>query len=257
MCLLINQTNNKPIKKQYLQNANDSNPDGIGFAYAENGKIQVEKFRNFEAFYKAYKRAITQHGKKSSFIVHFRYSTHGIEKGLFNVHPFRVNSRLAFAHNGMIDVENHEKKSDTQIFNETILRKLKPNFLNSSEVRSLIEGFIGSDKLVFLDANGKTTILNESRGHWEGGVWYSNNSYKTAKSYACGWGADYSTYSEYKPYTPLTKTPKKKSKKAGAVQITGACGWCRSWGDLEKLDYYGNKIYVCNTCMDYERGANV
>ena len=254
MCLLINQTNNKPIEKSLLENADASNPDGIGFAYADGGQVHVEKFRKFEQFYKSYKRAVLTHGKTSNFIVHFRYSTHGTENGIFNVHPFRVNERLVFAHNGMLDVDDHKKKSDTQIFNETILQKLKPNFLNSDAVCSLIEGFIGSDKLVFLNADGKTTIINESRGHWDGGVWFSNSSYKPVERYrSYGWGKDYNYGGTYKkpakqtPVNTLTYT----DKKTDAVKISGSCSWCRSWGDLDKTVYHNNVLYLCNTCKGY------
>ena len=161
MCLLISQKNSTPIKKEYLENADCSNPDGMGYAYADGGKITVQKFRDFEKFYKQYSRDVKQYGKMSDFILHFRFSTHGVNTGLFNVHPFRVSERLVFAHNGVLDVEKHKKKSDTQVFNETILQKLKSNFLNSSAVCSLIEGFIGSDKLVFLNKEGLSVILNE------------------------------------------------------------------------------------------------
>tara|TARA_Y100000310_G_scaffold34249_1_gene32405 strand:+ start:293 stop:1021 length:729 start_codon:yes stop_codon:yes gene_type:complete len=240
MCLLISQTNNTPIKRDLLENADCSNPDGMGFAYAVNGEIKIEKFREFKPFYKAYSKAVKRHGTVTDFILHFRMSTHGVNAGLFNVHPFRVNERLAFAHNGILDVDNDKKKSDTQVFNETILRKLKPNFLNNTAVCSLIEGFIGSDKLVFLDSDGKSTILNESNGHWKAGVWYSNSSYKTYTPTTYGW--NYGTY--VKPY-------KKPTVKKSKTSVSGTCEWCCAWGDLIEINKHGKRSYLCNTCNTY------
>ena len=239
MCLLISQTNSKPIKRELLENADCSNPDGMGFAYADNGQIQVEKFRDFKPFYKAYKSAVKRCGKVSNFIVHFRFSTHGVNTGLFNIHPFRVNERLVFAHNGVLDVDDHKKKSDTRVFNETILQKLKPNFLNSSAVCSLIEGFIGSDKLVFLNNDGKNTIINEKRGHWDNGVWYSNSSYKPYKAVKYGY-SNYECVSGYN-YPATTK----------AFSTYGKCNFCQVWGKLNSETAGGNDVKLCDTCKGY------
>ena len=139
--------------------------------------IKICKFRNFETFYKQYTKALKRYGKESDFIIHFRLSTHGTEKGLFNVHPFRISEKMVFAHNGMLyDVEKDIKKSDTQIFNETILQKLQPDFLKNRGVIDLLEGYIGSDKLVFLKSTGKCVILNENKGHWINGGWFSKTT---------------------------------------------------------------------------------
>tara|TARA_Y100000310_G_scaffold193195_1_gene193163 strand:- start:32 stop:769 length:738 start_codon:yes stop_codon:yes gene_type:complete len=242
MCLLINQTNSTPIKREYLENADCSNPDGMGYAYANGGQIHIVKFREFEEFYKAYKKDVKQYGKMSNFILHFRYSTHGVNTGLYNVHPFRVSERLVFAHNGVLDVDGHKKKSDTQVFNETILQKLKPNFLNSPAVCSLIEGFIGSDKLVFLNSDGRSVILNEGNGHWKDGIWYSNGTYKTAPTISYGWSQDYG-------YTLPAVT---KYNKSGKNTTKGTCSHCTQWDTLTKQQTgaytYG---YLCKTCKGY------
>ena len=133
-----------------------------------------------------------------------------------------MSEKLAFAHNGVLSVEDHKKKSDTRVFNETILKKLPDGFLNNSGAVNLLEGFIGSDKLVFIENNGKSVILNESAGHWDGGIWYSNSSYKsyTATKYGCGWGDDYAPSN----YVPLNSVP------LGSIGTTrGKCTWCQTW----------------------------
>ena len=41
----------------------------------------------------------------------------------------------------------------------------------------LIKTSIGTDKIAIMDGNGKTYIINEDKGTWSNGVWYSNHSY--------------------------------------------------------------------------------
>jgi len=167
MCLLIAQTNNKVISKEKLEITEKNNSDGMGFTYSNGDKLIVEKFREFNKFYPRYKKAVQDYGKTSHLLIHFRFSTHGIEKGLFNVHPFRVNKGLVFAHNGIINVQDDKKRSDTQVFNDTILKQLPKNFLSNKATRKLLGKFVSGSKLAFLDVSGKSTIINESSGHWK------------------------------------------------------------------------------------------
>ena len=247
MCLLISQQDNKPIEKESLENASFSNPDGMGFAYSEGGKIQIRKYRNFKKFYSGYKKAIKTYGKVSDFIIHFRYSTSGIEKGVFNVHPFRVSERLAFAHNGILSVENHNKKSDTQVFNETILKQLPAGFLRENALVDLIEGFIGTDKLVFLDNNGKSVIINESRGHWLGGAWYSNGTYKCAPAKSYGWEGDY--YTQNYGYT----TRQLVGKIYPTNDTRKRCSHCQQVKDVVSCIVGGVTQKLCNVCVRYSK----
>ena len=109
-------------KKEHLKNAYDANPHGAGFGYVQDAKIIVKKFRDFNEFYKAYEIAFNDAGSASEFIIHFRLSTHGLNKGTYNVHPFYVSNKMIFAHNGIIsNVDTHKKKSDTRCFNDDIL----------------------------------------------------------------------------------------------------------------------------------------
>ena len=79
-------------------------------------------------------------------------------------------------HNGIIGGLDHDKdKSDTRTFNDTVLKKLPDNFLDNDGIMSLVESYIESSKLVFLDNKGQTTIVNEQLGEWSNyGNWYSS-----------------------------------------------------------------------------------
>ena len=181
MCLLIVKTPDGHIDRESLIHANMSNPDGVGYSYVntKKNKIITRKFRKFSKFLKGYYRDLDKFGEKSSFLIHFRLSTHGETSGIINVHPFKVNNNMVFAHNGVIDnVPDDEFLSDTQVFNKKILQRLPGGFLESIPIRELIKSYIGFSKLAFLDSSGNHDIIGENLGHWADGVWYSNHSYK-------------------------------------------------------------------------------
>jgi len=177
MCIAIMKSENKKISKTTLQRCYDSNPDGAGFMFAEDKELHVKKgYFTFKQFYKEYK----PHENKQV-LLHFRIKTHGpIDKN--NCHPFLVNSGLGFIHNGIISGYGDDKQSDTIQFNNTILKKIVSKHGNmglfEDPIVELIENVIGYSKLVFLDRHGNYRIMNEEKGHWNDGVWYSNNSYK-------------------------------------------------------------------------------
>jgi hypothetical protein len=58
----------------------------------------------------------------------------------------------------------------------------------------LIQSYIGAgSKLAFLDTANSITIINESAGVWDEGIWYSNGGYKESKYYDAG-GVRVGTY---------------------------------------------------------------
>ena len=177
MCIAIMKSANKKINKATLKRCYDANPDGAGFMYAENKELNVQKgYFTFKEFYKEYK----PHENKQV-LLHFRIKTHGkIDKK--NCHPFLVNKSLGFIHNGIITGYGDNKESDTIAFNNAILKKLVAKHGNNSlfddPMVELIENVIGYSKLVFLDRHGNYKIMNEDKGSWHNGIWYSNSSWK-------------------------------------------------------------------------------
>ena len=145
--------------------------------YAENKKLHIEKgFFSFQSFYDAFKK----HESKQA-VIHFRIKTHG-KIDTTNCHPFAVNNAIGFVHNGIISGFGDANHSDTIGFNQSILQPLVSKWGNlalfQDPIIDLIEGRIGYSKLVFLDRHGNHKIMNEHKGTWDDGVWYSNNSYK-------------------------------------------------------------------------------
>lgn len=178
MCIIICKPASKLVPAETLRQCWSTNSDGAGFMYVNKDGLQIEKgFMEFNTFLEAYEKVANK-----KVVIHFRIATHG-NVDEHNTHPFRVNKWLGFAHNGIISHTSDRKSdySDTFHFNERILKPLVktfPRFLHSPASRELIEAYIGWSKLVFLDQYGKHYILNEDKGVWDDGVWYSNTSYK-------------------------------------------------------------------------------
>lgn len=178
MCIAILSQQGITIPKEHLEQSFRINDDGAGFMYAENDTLFIEKgFIDFDSFYAAYK----PHEEKP-IAVHFRITTHG-DTDVANTHPFRVGANLAFIHNGIINaVDRPDKtKSDTYWFNQKILvpvYKRDSRFIFKEHFKELVKEYIGHSKLVFLNNKGHHTIVNEDKGVWDEGVWYSNTSYK-------------------------------------------------------------------------------
>lgn len=181
MCIAILVSPGSSVSDVQLKNSFDNNPDGAGFSYVSEDltghrKLRVFKTMDYEVFLRKFKRAI-YHNPESPFLVHFRIATHGtVDK--FNCHPFFINKEVSFIHNGIIGgVGVDPVKSDTQVFNDKVLKNLPKDFYKKEVYKILIEKFIVGSKLLTLDIDGHVTIFNESAGHWKDGVWFSNNSY--------------------------------------------------------------------------------
>jgi len=182
MCIAILNTSGT-LDKQTFQTCWKNNPDGGGLAWNEGGKLQIFKeMKQVDRLYSKYQR-IRKHNTRGNILIHFRVATHG-KINATNCHPFLVNKNLAFIHNGIISgagLETHADFSDTYLFNQLILQKLPRDFTTNEAILNLLAQYIDYSKLIFLDSFDNWTIVNEDLGHWDGGNWYSNESYKACK----------------------------------------------------------------------------
>jgi hypothetical protein len=132
-------------------------------------------------------------------------------------------------------VETDKKQSDTSMFNDTILKRLPSDFIRNTGICDLIEESIGTSKLVFLDNKGQYLISNENLGHWDGNVWYSNDSYR------------YQYFYYAQPVVAYKKQPVKVAK---SVALTignidySHCGNCQT----PLLTRYTQNSGYCSTC---------
>lgn len=181
MCIAIMSQAGITVPKERLEQSFRINDDGAGFMYAENNQLHIEKgFMDFDSFYAAYK----PHEEKP-IAIHFRIKTYG-DLNEENTHPFQVGQHLGMVHNGIINAvaRPDKSKSDTYWFNQKILvpiYKRDSRFIFKEHFKELVKEYIGWSKLVFLNNKGHHTIVNEDKGVWDEGVWYSNTSYRAAK----------------------------------------------------------------------------
>lgn len=183
MCIAILKPQGKSLSRELLYNCYTNNPDGCGFAYHTGDDVVINKFMDFEDFYKEY----VKYDGKYTMLIHFRIATHGAIE-LENCHPFVLNHRMALIHNGVITgYGDKETKSDTRDFIDRVIGNISWKMWKNQSFCELVGNAIGYSKLAILDKTGGYVIINEAKGLWEDGVWFSNSSFKTTtKKYTYG-----------------------------------------------------------------------
>jgi hypothetical protein len=190
MCIAILNTPNVTFPKDLISNCWDNNGDGAGLIYTNAGTLYTFKeLHSVDKFYTHY-ADVRKRFPKSKIVLHFRISTSG-GVNVDNCHPFNVHKDLAFVHNGIISDLNgiDPKKSDTNLFNERILQKLPVSFEHNEAIIKLVEEYIGSSKLIFLNAKNEAVIVNEDLGQEDSkypNCWFSNSTYKPSAYYDRG-----------------------------------------------------------------------
>ena len=182
MCLLTFMQEYTTADVDSLAIGSQNNPDGFGYAVHAGTHIVKGSGLNFDAVLDNFLKTRAIHSGPALF--HSRITTHG-GTNINNCHPFQVgkDTNTVVAHNGMLPIAARNGMSDTAIF----AKELFPSWggastLNSKKTRKKLSKFADGSKLVFLSANPDVQddyyIINENDGHWNEGVWWSNNSYK-------------------------------------------------------------------------------
>lgn len=188
MCLAIYKPGGLDIPERNLRAGFESNNDGCGMCWAENGELHVERgMLTFDAFYGIY-----QQHCHNPMLIHFRKATHG-KKDEANCHPFLFNDgNLALIHNGVIPIKcSEEGFSDTWHFVHKVLEPMIRDHgvpIDDQALSWFVRVSIGTDKIAVMDRAGEVIIFNEDKGNWEdtdgpegkkGKVWYSNYSFRS------------------------------------------------------------------------------
>lgn len=188
MCIAIYKAPGAKITDEQLQASVDRNRDGCGFAGITDSeeherKLYVYKCLKYNKFLKKF-RKFEEENPESPMLIHFRIATHGLVDGN-NCHPFKVSKDAVFIHNGTIHkapIDPDRLKSDTRMFNETVLQNLPKGWERSSGIKEMIEEYIGFSKIAVLSLNGTVTLYREleTGAHWntDKNIWFSNTSYK-------------------------------------------------------------------------------
>jgi len=177
MCIIVFKKPEVAITKDKLKFCWDSNKDGAGymFAHLETQKIIIRKgFMTFDSFYEQWEadKSLTD---QVNTVLHFRVATKG-KVDQHNCHPHRVSNYMALAHNGTLDYFKEkatEEVSDSRIL-AGFIKDLPNNWWRNANIMTMLELSIGTNKVVLLNRFNQFTILNEKKGEWREGLWFSN-----------------------------------------------------------------------------------
>ena len=269
MCLLMVTMGEIP-KRDFLYNAAENNPDGFGFAVNHGDRIITGRSMKHE---RLIERFIDEMGKSDNPVgmFHSRYTTHGATT-LENNHPFRVDGRhdTVLAHNGMLPItpRTGDTRSDTRIFAEDILGSVGLEQLDDKQGFKTLEEFAYGSKIAILtnapELRDQVYILNESDGHWDGSIWWSNSSYKYSYSYKKPYSSKY-YYSDAQAWgdggTVVGGTTggnwwnDDEYEKVDNAYADVICGMCAAV--LREDDFMGGVCNTCDSCIDCEEHINL
>lgn len=201
MCILIFCPVGTTPPVDHLTESCEANPDGFGFAVIAGDRIITghsmipdEAIQEFLAV-----RAQYPDGEA---LFHARITTHGTTS-LDNCHPFYVggNESIVLAHNGMLPCQPKpgDLRSDTRIFAEDLFMNTFPKLDRPKTIKRM-SSWVGYSKVLILSVDKRLKrshyLINESMGHWNDGIWYSNSSYEPWVTYrypttigGTGWAA--------------------------------------------------------------------
>lgn len=285
MCVAIVKPPNVDFPEKLFEAAWRKNPHGGGFMYARDGRVVVEKgFMALKDMMESYKKHEPSFGD-SPVVLHFRIKTHG-PIAPAQTHPFVVNDRLAFVHNGTISIQIPEgsKNSDTMEFNDRVLKRLPEGFLQDPVTMELIRGYVDPSRLVFLDGQGNISIVNEESGYRDPqGRWHSNDgalaavdpAYQQSEFYdilETRWDPDISQWGNLSPGSRKAVVGGRKSRRKESRACSGCGRPLASWEDEtceecmtpcnrcgsevpKALVQYG--VDVCPDCMSPEEREGV
>jgi hypothetical protein len=195
MCLLTYFPEGVQPDLEALIEGARSNRDGYGYAIVvpDEKRIIINKSMTLRPLLEQFQKDRKIYAEGPA-LFHCRLGTDGTH-GKFNVHPFEINHdpRVIMAHNGVFGQARPaltDPRSDTRIVAESFARKFK---LRTERGRKRFGRWMGDyNKVVILtvdpsyDRHGY--IINEDRGIWDKGIWYSNSSYQPwVPTYSSNW----------------------------------------------------------------------
>jgi predicted glutamine amidotransferase len=159
--------------KRYMKNCYDSNYDGAGLAWVDEGGLHVSKgYFGFNALWKDARDLVDY-----PVLLHCRLATHG-SVCADNCHPFLLENGVALAHNGILGVELlNENMTDSESFAIKYVEPFSWDALRLDRVSNMLEMAIGpGNKVAMLGGDGQFLLLNGEKGLSFMDVWFSNDS---------------------------------------------------------------------------------
>jgi len=183
MCLIITGQSSK-VRSTLLDTTGmlseiySINPDGIGVMYSTSKGLKVVKTlpKNVNDAHAFIKKLPTD---AREIALHFRWTTHG-DTDMLNCHPYDVvTGYVAMMHNGILHTGNaaDKTKSDTWHFINDYLKEAvhdAPNLIHTKGFLTMLADFIGDNRFVFMDGDGRMSHVNYDQGIEHDGLWFSN-----------------------------------------------------------------------------------
>lgn len=256
--------------EQILSICFKNNPDGAGFALFRNQQIYLYKgFFTFKGFWKAIKNINPT--KEEAMLIHFRVATHG-KINIENCHPFPIVDKFSsmvkpvniltdtdvLVHNGKLDITcSNNQYSDSMHFAKEIVG------LDRKRFSDIIEMAIAptstnkrGNRVAILTKDG---YIEKYGVGWieDGGIWYSNDSYKEFSLYK---GHDKTKKNTVVYYNDTNKigyntTAPKKDIPTHVIACSCECNNCRKTKMCYRVNYnsYGKNsgtAFYCKDCME-------
>lgn len=266
MCIIVAKKKGVEMPTgEIIKNCWESNSDGAGIAWVENGVVKARKgfmqLNKFKGFVKRLSKKIDL--TNTDVIMHFRITSVG-ETLPKMTHPFRVDTtddkrrtllnmegQMFVFHNGTITgVKKFEKTySDTFAFTKGCLQpmySLNRRFHTDKRYIDIMETVINGDKLAFITPDGIELI-----GEYvdDKGIQYSNYGYEDY-SYYYSYGRNYYSYYSNKAY--FTAPTDKEYADAVEIMCEALQGIYSDYSEAkieEVRDSYSDEI---DTIRDWE-----
>lgn len=284
MCLIVaprNPDGQLVLTPEQLTQAFARNSDGWGLMWLDEDKdgptIQRMRGLKLDELLTAYEVLKNKRGLH----LHLRTRTHG-KTDTANCHPFPIGGDTYLMHNGVFRIDEiFNDRSDTWHYAALTSTRLleygstDPIFTDEGWQKATERFFGGGSKGVFLRADGKRFIANESAGTWFEEQWYSNTSgapWTYTRSFTTYGGSsyvymggDYDAAVKYRSYADGTwkdedeKTP---SKGVAVGEVVGQlfagwrnsrnktpCGYCKDGNGTAKCMVCDER--VCTNCREW------
>ena len=155
-----------------------ANTDGGGYSWVDKGKVHTLRHIRDEEDYVGEGAKLA---KFTNLVTHCRVATVGSVKE-DNAHPFMLmGTRASMVHNGGFNTSfvGHDY-SDTRAVAEKAQHLLGDEMLmrRKDMIDTVSEAIGDYNKVILLYQSGNFIILNEKKGVWADGVWYSNQHWK-------------------------------------------------------------------------------
>lgn len=153
------------------------NPDGVGLAWAEGGRLHV--WRKLQASAEQIFSRLAQVPDTAPSILHLRQATCG-PVTLDQVQPLMVDEDqgLVFAHNGTLPGLGDDQVSDSQVFvRDTVspaCASARGRWKTQSLLAHLVEVIPAGNRAVMLDRKGLIKVVHVKEGFFHRNMWLSN-----------------------------------------------------------------------------------